>query len=644
MKSRYQLIAVLLFVFSVPMVGQGITFTNCAEVLVCLPFNSCNQMSATVTAEATTTCFDPVLNFTYKVDLGNNGSFEAQDIGNTVTQNFPVGLSRISWRATSNCGHISTCEQIVNVRDCTGPNLICRNGITQSLDANCTMVVNAQQFVLSISDNCTPTNQIQYGLRRAGTGTGFPTKDTIQYAICDQGTNIVEMWVRDAAGNTNQCSNYVLVQNNSNTCPCINSTDVKLKGCNRTVQNGKLATYRISAKATGTAPGSPAVNTTKFQSFQDSCYTLDLNGLPVNFTGTITVSASRVDLVTTGVTPYDLVLISRHILNLEPMTTIYQVLAADVNRSQTVTNFDIVEIRKTLLGTLDTLPKVGAWQFIRPVANPLEMLNFAAVKDTFRLAYNNVSGAQNQTGLNFIGIKSADLDFTASLTGHDVSLDRHGADLLLSANDIWLEAGQSTNVPVLMSESVDLSAWQLNVGARAGKAHITGVTGLPDDAWALQPDGSVRMLWMDEVPGNAHRFESGQTLANVQVTAQTSGWLSQMLEPLSDVPAEAITDVVMIRPVQFHFSTTNATGGTTVYQPVPNPAHDQVQWPLLLEQPGSVRLELVSASGQVVHTQNTHLDAGYQRLTTDLNQLAPGWYAWRVIAGNHTQTGTLLRH
>jgi hypothetical protein len=644
MKSHDQLVIILLLIFSAPVFGQGITFTNCAEFPVCLPFNNCTQMTATVTAAATTTCFDQSLNFTYKVDLGNNGSFEAQDLGNTVTQNFPVGLSRISWRATSNCGHIATCEQIVNVRDCTGPNLICRNGITQSLDANCTMVVNAQQFVLSISDNCTPTNQIQYGLRRAGTGTGFPTKDTIQYAICDQGTNIVEMWVRDAAGNTNQCSNYVLVQNNSNACPCISSTDVKLKGCNRTVQNGKLSTYRMSAKANGTAPGSPAVNTTKVQSFQDSCYTLDVNGLPVNFTGTITVSASRFDLVTTGVTPYDLVLISRHILNLEPMTTIYQVLAADVNRSQTVTNFDIVEIRKTLLGTLDTLPKVGAWQFIRPVPNPLEMLNFAAVKDTFRLAYNNVSGAQNNNGLNFIGIKSADLDYTASLTGHDVSSDRHGADLLFSANDTWLEAGQSVNVPVLLSESVDLSAWQLNVRAHADKARITGVTGLPDDAWALQPDGSVRMLWMDEIPGSARHFEVGQELANVQVTAQTAGWLSQMLEPLPDVPAEAITDKVMIRPVQFHFTVPPTTGGTTVYQPVPNPAHDQVQWPLLLEQPGDVRLELVSASGQVVMTQNTRLDAGYQRLTAHLDQLAPGWYAWRIIAGNHAQTGTLLRH
>lgn len=644
MKSRYQLVAILLLMLSAPMLGQGITFTNCAELPICLPFNSCNSMSATVTAEATTTCFDPALNFTYKVDLGNNGSFEVQDIGNTVTQTFPVGLSRISWRATSNCGHISTCEQIVNVKDCTGPNLICRNGITQSLDANCTMVVSAQQFVLSISDNCTPTNQIQYGLRRAGTGTGFPTKDTIQYAICDQGTNIVEMWVRDAVGNTNQCSNYVLVQDNSNNCPCINSTDVKLRGCNRTVQNTKLGTYRMSAKATGTAPGSPAINTTKLQSFQDSCYTLDVNGLPINFTGSITVSASRVDLVTTGVTPYDLVLISRHILNLEPMTTIYQVLAADVNRSQTVTNFDIVEIRKTLLGTLDTLPKVGAWQFIRPVANPLEMLNFAAVKDTFRLVFNNVSGAQTINGLNFLGIKSADMDYTASLTGHDVSLDRHGADLLLSANDTWLEAGQTANIPVLLSETVDLSAWQLNLRTRSDKARITGVTGLPDDAWALQPDGSVRMLWMDEAPGNARHFELGQELANLQITAQTSGWLSQMLEPNPDVPAEAITDVVKIRPVQFHFSAAHATGGTTVYQPVPNPAHDEVHWPLLLDQPGDVHLELINASGQVVINLHTKLDAGYQRLTTNLNQLVPGWYTWRVIAGNRAQTGTLLRH
>ena len=475
-------------------------------------------------------------------------------------------------------------------------------------------------------------------MRRIGTGTGFPTKDTIQYATCDQGTNIVEMWVRDAAGNINQCANYVLVQDNSNNCPCISSTDIKIKGCMRSATNTKLNTYRVNAKAQGTTTGGAPVNATKFSSFQDSCYTLDFNGLPVNFTGNVAVSASRVDLVTNGITPYDLVLISRHILNLEPMTNIYQVLAADVNRSHTVTTFDIVEIRKTLLGTVDTLPAVGAWQFIRPVADPLQMLNFAAVKDTFLIPFSNASGASTVSNFNFIGIKSADMDYTASLMG--AVEDRHGSPLLLTTEDKWIEAGQSFKIPVSITEASRLSAWQLNL--RPVSAAFTSVEGLSEDAFAIQPDGSLRILWMDENLGAARSFSAGQTLVYIVLTAQISGWLSQMIETDSQ-PAEAITDAVMIRPIYFHFSQNINSLGTQVFQPSPNPTHNWVQWPVLLENKQPLRLQMVDASGKLVLEQHTTFDAGVHQWSADCSALSPGWYGWRITAGTVVQSGKILK-
>ncbi len=636
-----RLITLALIICAQTVAAQGITF-NCSEVTLCLPLNSCTGVAATVVASATTICGSQNLAFTYKVDFGNNGSIDIQGSGDSVIQTFPTGNNRIIWRATSDCGHAATCDQIVLVKDCSGPNLICRNGITQSLDANCSMVVNAQQFVLSLSDNCTPANQIKLGLRKAGTGTGFPPFDTIHYGLCDNGTNIVEMWVRDQAGNTNQCSNYVLVQDNSNQCPCISSTDIRLKGCNRSATSTKLNSFRIVAKAKGVggAAGITPVNTTKFNNFTDSCYTHDINGLPINFTGDVVVSASRNDLVTNGVTAYDLILISRHILNLEPMTNIYQVLAADVNRSQTVTTFDIVEIRKTLLGTLDTLPKVDAWEFIRPLADPSQMLNYAAVKDTFRLQFNAASGAKIFEGLNFIGIKSGDLDYTAALMGDPLE-DRSGPTWLLGAPDQWLEAGTETTVDIAPTDAATVSAWQLRLQAKPELATIEGVTGLSPDAYALQPDGSLRMLWMDEQIGQNQYFAQGASMATVRVRAHRAGWLSEMLTTTPNSPTEAITDAVLVRPTAFHFYR-SGTAPAQVFAPLPNPATDGVLWPLWLEQPGTVRLEVTDMAGRVVHSQSVVMEAGYQQLGAQAGTWASGLYAWRVVAHGQVLAGKLI--
>ncbi len=64
-----------------------------------------------------------------------------------------------------------------------------------------------------------------------------------------------------------------------------------------------------------------------------------------------------------GVDVKDLILISRHILNLEPLNTPYKLISADANNSGTVTTFDIVTLRKAILGSITSLP-AGSWRHI----------------------------------------------------------------------------------------------------------------------------------------------------------------------------------------------------------------------------------------------------------------------------------------
>ncbi|MEZ4917618.1 MAG: T9SS type A sorting domain-containing protein [Saprospiraceae bacterium] len=57
-------------------------------------------------------------------------------------------------------------------------------------------------------------------------------------------------------------------------------------------------------------------------------------------------------------------LISKHILNIELLTSPYSIIAADGNNSGTITTFDIVEIRKLILGIYNELPSNYSWRFI----------------------------------------------------------------------------------------------------------------------------------------------------------------------------------------------------------------------------------------------------------------------------------------
>lgn len=81
-------------------------------------------------------------------------------------------------------------------------------------------------------------------------------------------------------------------------------------------------------------------------------------------TGLLSILPDKAHLTAdAGISTFDLVLISKHILGITPLENPFQLIAADENNSGSVTSFDILEIRKLLLGIKDTLA-AGNWRYV----------------------------------------------------------------------------------------------------------------------------------------------------------------------------------------------------------------------------------------------------------------------------------------
>ena len=64
-----------------------------------------------------------------------------------------------------------------------------------------------------------------------------------------------------------------------------------------------------------------------------------------------------------GVTTFDIIFISKHILGIDTFSTSQEHLAADVNKSGGVTTFDLVQIRQLILGVISEFPNNTSWVF-----------------------------------------------------------------------------------------------------------------------------------------------------------------------------------------------------------------------------------------------------------------------------------------
>ncbi|MDO8366334.1 MAG: hypothetical protein Q7T20_06020 [Saprospiraceae bacterium] len=113
-----------------------------------------------------------------------------------------------------------------------------------------------------------------------------------------------------------------------------------------------------------------------------------------------------------GVTTYDLVLISKHILSLEPLNSPWKMLAADVNQTSSITTFDIVEGRKVILGINAGFNANNSWRFLPAYTifnNPNNPFSGGIPPDNINI--NNLQANYNTA--DFKGIKVGDVNNSA---------------------------------------------------------------------------------------------------------------------------------------------------------------------------------------------------------------------------------------
>lgn len=112
-----------------------------------------------------------------------------------------------------------------------------------------------------------------------------------------------------------------------------------------------------------------------------------------------------------GVSTFDLIQIQKHILNLKPFDSPFQYIAADVNRSGTISTLDIIQLRKLILGIDANFSNNSSWRFINAkhiFPDPNDPLK------TYLPEKIRVGPLNGIHDVAFIGIKIGDVNFSAN--------------------------------------------------------------------------------------------------------------------------------------------------------------------------------------------------------------------------------------
>lgn len=350
-----------------------------------------------------------------------------------------------------------------------------------------------------------------------------------------------------------------------------------------------------------------------------------------------------------GVNILDVVLIQRHILAKDTFDTPYQWIAADVNRSKSITVADILNIRRLILGALTKFPDNTSWRFVP------EGFKFPDVKTTNPLSVafpdSILFKAQKKDSLNanFIGIKVGDVNLSTS-----AQLRADETMEILIANRAF-DYGEKLVVDVRASDLGKYAGYQFDLGFDRETLEFVGVEagdvpGVDRNAFNLNEiaEGRIPTLWYQT--GAALRSADNPVLFKLSFNTLKSGevaaalWLNQQI-----LPSMAVNQAGQAQHLKARFTETalkvdlgkrNAIKALGVQ---PNPFKEQAMIRFKMPLDSRTTLSIIDATGREVYREARNLSAGVQEWTIDGNTLGQnGVYHYRILTAYGVLTDKVI--
>jgi len=606
------------------------------------------SLSAKVTDLCSKT--DVLLSYRLFLDLDGNGSMEtylsssspnAWPIDKTIVGTdtlmgsitfptgfgLPYGTHKIEWIVNDKCGNEAICKYEFIVKDCKAPTVVCINGLSVNIMQTGMITLTDLDFIKDYYDNCTPNNLIKIGIRKAGAGTGFPDNShDVTFGCSELGPQSVEVWAEDAYGNADYCLTFVNVQDNMGSCAPPNKLPGKVKTfANKPVPGAQvmLQQYNNTLKTVQT----DATGTYEITGLTSGCnfkLAASLDGTPAK----------------TGINTLDALLVAAHLDTYMPLPTPYQLLAADVDKSGSLTQADVMSISKVLLGAQASFPDKPVWQFVPgsfTFPNPSQPWtgSVPSVTPTFCM-----SAAMPLPAADFIGIKTGDVNGSSGSNFQTPDLNDRSAEgeVFFQTKDKVFAPGDEVRVDITTPDISNLVGFQFTLDFDPTVLALQQVEPdlVPADFTATPGEGHITATWhsvvmLDPTIVGKDMYLRAFTLV---FKAQKSGTLSDQVRMTSSVtPAEAYLRDLKQVATSLKYQPITVTPGKRLrlLSLWPNPVQDRMTAAFYLPESGPTTITLTDAAGRVLHTEQADRAEGYHQTAVELtDRIKPGVLFLRV--------------
>ncbi|MDX1667065.1 MAG: hypothetical protein R3350_07545, partial [Saprospiraceae bacterium] len=576
------------------------------------------------------------------VDLFREGTFEEVSTavisgGNPflVEVDLPIGNHALKMRAVDACGNVGTLTIPVEIRDCYIAEPSCVDSYSiqlQPIDANRdgsfdggTAVVWADSLVAGTLADC---SDISYSINRQGR-TPHPDSVSLRLSCADTSAAgiPVELWAWDGAGNSTFCLSSIVVGDDEGFCKIPKTSSIQ----------GEVHT-EWGEPIEGVELQLEGETIQIVETGSDGSYRFDSLSLDQSYTIFPFLNKG----VQNGVSTIDMIIISKHILGVKPLGSPYQMIAADVNKSQTITTLDLIKIRKLILSLERDFAGNTSWRFVKAAyqfpqnGDPLR----SDFPELFKVEGLPVSGEQ----IDIVGIKVGDVNGSARpslLT--PVEPRTYVDDFYIELNERRFESGERFAIDLHASDIGQVLGFQATLEYDPQVLEFEHLEHHLLDPQHLGLNmaerGLIGMSWYSlERVG-----EEDPLLFRLWVKSKTSGRLSDHLKIGSTLTSEEAYDRNE-RPLDIRVRfVERAAPHFALHQNHPNPFGVRTFIPFDLPSAQDVQLTIMNARGITIYEKNAHLPAGQHKWEISRKDLpSTGLFYYRLQIESQQLTRRML--
>ena len=552
-----------------------------------------------------------------------------------ISGDYPIGTHRLTWEVRDQCGNDKdVCVQMLTVRNIKEPTPVCITTLTGSL-----MPVDDGS-----SQNGQPNDDVAGdGIADGGMLTVWAKEYDIGSSVHPCDYKLVYSFAPDSIVpsrdftcadlqviglsvhvialdkhtleivSSDFCSVVFNLNDNNNTCdtPINNPAGLFIRGNIHTEWQENVPTVEVNLDGVNAAASTLETET-------------DLGGMyafvDMPLGGSYSVAPTLNKDILNGVSTLDLVLIQKHILGLQKLTSPYKIIAGDINRDRNLSAVDLVELRRVILGITSEFRNNDSWRFVDgeyAFDDP-----HSPLKEAFRERYDIFDLSRNMI-IDFVGIKVGDVNGSVNVTGL-LTAPRSSARLSLA--DVELIPGQTVRVPVSFKGVSQILGYQFTMeydqravtfsGFESGSIVLSAENfgtygmdaGLVTTSW-----GGVNAVNVSKEDAFVLEFE-----------VHKAGRLSEVLSISSSVTASeaySADEEVLGLTLEFTGAKDVLSSGYELFQNTPNPFSETTSIGFMLPIDTEATISIYDVTGKLVKEYSGSFAKGLNTIDVDKAQL-----------------------